>query len=93
MVGPNNQQILDEVRNLRDQVIIIKTQQERLVSDVESEKGTRERVSVHNEGRFNGVILKIEQLEERLRKLENRMYGLITGFGLVITLIQLWKAL
>jgi hypothetical protein len=66
--------IEDRVGMLEKQMLIIHYQQQRLVSDATSEKGTRSRLN-------ESMLVGIKELEKRVRLLEKAIWS---GIGIVI---------
>lgn len=74
--------LLQRTELLEKQVLIIHYQQQRIVSEVESEKGTRARLNAD-------MLSGVRELEKRVRLLERAIWS---GIGIILFVEFLFKS-
>ena|SRR5688572_7302474 len=77
-----NLDTLQRVALLEKQVLIVHYQQQRLVSEIESEKGTRSRLNAD-------MLSGVRELEKRVRLLERAIWS---GIGIILFVEFLFKS-
>jgi hypothetical protein len=81
MINQSNLSADQRIDNLEKSVLILETQVQRIVSDIESEKGTRTRAN-------QNVLDLMDVLDKRLRWVEKSIW---IGFGLLLAAQVLLK--